>query len=1480
MYNNLLIQPEFRPRTLSGASEKDQNQDNISLSSKMSGSKSISKSAISLNVHGITEPSHEITETLVKVLQKQLDDAVLADMCNLLDRSPQCKLSPADVQFIQKSNEPPTMVLQYTLPSHALPYLQAFKFYLRQNLKLFLTNQKYTNSQPETHFQGFVNGATDYSTLEEDVFLHTRPFHSGSRGIACLVLSIIDNQGQKMHINESVKPTSAQFKPNDLQSKFDLITATSLYDSCQIEIKLPGPMALIQFQVWEKGFAEIENLKIKLCTAIQHSLWDLYMEYRMIIAPLCASTQEDEIPPSYCSSEPSTPLKKGRSGSSTSCKDLDGSNASPFSLNIQLKEHSHSIPDVTTGKIKSSTKVFKASPSNFSASKTVAVDFESGTSKFKEESEKQKYEMGDTGHLLPIFYTNLVNFIEYACKSKVPSAETMSCKIKSEHSVTLFLHEVQCFLHCSHHFHDLRIFKNHRKISNILNYNVKDFVYEPVTDVWTPTLKDDEDQITLEPGETMDYILVARNFQQWYDSQGRLYFPKADMKEIQCYLHLKNESNPNESTQKLFHNSSKKYVRILPKFLPMTDCVELPSEDGTHRFSLKDSQTVCSNASSPSPSGDILTNTNNVSVIIPRQQIMILLLKNKKINVLLYNWQNDVASELFRHVEKLTEWHSSRAKVLNNIILQKMGLFHRELQSLNNYPSQYLETKASGDFSKPFSSPQVPSTSHVGRNLQSSKSHAHYQQSQQSIPHFREIFRNAKPSQPLHRTSAHIIRDPIHQYRKQIVQIRDSDRKEIDKKLCSIWHNRGSAYDIPITNDMLKVFKQKSRMFHYCMSPFLFLPSWKLQCGIARDHSVPTIPKAPSRKRNESGISIKSNKKTKVDPKPQNDVQESPRERKESGSEEEWHVALCSSLLHEYAQYLQTLGGYILVKTRPPSPRKQVKIVSSDKDESPSTSGSSTKLVFPKFYLVKSVLGGLIGIEIGYTKPFFMCRLYGLNCILLQSRGCNLLNSQVYAYRITKCTEKQYILTKLSFTKMTLFFLDECDKIKVLMHLHSFTFDFHLFTIYSYISGRQLLFRQGYHLISFLDDFSKYYQKSPMFARNRLHADSLIIPNTSCFADDLFEYILKHNSLYKMKVFKMNALHLDCDFPKLYEHALIKLSTHKVCYKDSNDIEQSEEFDLALIVCHDSEVNYSNNYQLALKFFIILTSRKGLYPKLSLEEDSGTFQIVHSCNRRKSIITQPSTETINEVPSISQDSPFNDEPFESNSDDVFKSDNMSGISRRIRSPGSMCKEAVNYLGYFSCEETLMYDILQDQAKIAQVTLKQMVEQAMVDCRRDMLWDRLLVGVGKHEDGKKKRDDSKESLHLSLNFNDFKELLDLVHTKPLDSIDYQLTPFFNMHLSWYQGLVKVLLTKYSETCRVYTSNDGSLQHVAILDPNYLEIFILMSINQKTNKTFQGLFHLTGKELSQDRSANAQAIATQSLIEGFIGACCFHLWCKLL
>lgn len=65
------------------------------------------------------------------------------------------------------------------------------------------------------------------------------------------------------------------------------------------------------------------------------------------------------------------------------------------------------------------------------------------------------------------------------------------------------------------------------------------------------------------------------------------------------------------------------------------------------------------------------------------------------------------------------------------------------------------------------------------------------------------------------------------------------------------------------------------------------------------------------------------------------------------------------------------------------------------------------------------------------------------------------------------------------------------------MHLHSFTYDFHLRCIYNYVANNSgVKVCSGYHVTQFLDDFMKYYNKAPNYARNLIHAGIKLIHST------------------------------------------------------------------------------------------------------------------------------------------------------------------------------------------------------------------------------------------------------------------------------------------------------------------------------------------------------------------------------------------------
>lgn len=106
-----------------------------------------------------------------------------------------------------------------------------------------------------------------------------------------------------------------------------------------------------------------------------------------------------------------------------------------------------------------------------------------------------------------------------------------------------------------------------------------------------------------------------------------------------------------------------------------------------------------------------------------------------------------------------------------------------------------------------------------------------------------------------------------------------------------MWQNRSAAPNIPISVTALNTFKQYSRLIHFCHTPLLFLPSWRLQSAATRDHSLSAQSSL------STGISLY-----------QQLSQQMQKNQNEQTNIIKWHKELCSLMLSEYKQYLHSLG--------------------------------------------------------------------------------------------------------------------------------------------------------------------------------------------------------------------------------------------------------------------------------------------------------------------------------------------------------------------------------------------------------------------------------------------------------------------------------------------------------------------------------------------------------------------------------------------
>lgn len=61
-----------------------------------------------------------------------------------------------------------------------------------------------------------------------------------------------------------------------------------------------------------------------------------------------------------------------------------------------------------------------------------------------------------------------------------------------------------------------------------------------------------------------------------------------------------------------------------------------------------------------------------------------------------------------------------------------------------------------------------------------------------------------------------------------------------------------------------------------------------------------------------------------------------------------------------------------------------------------------------------------------------------------------------------------------------------------LMHVHSFSYDFHLRLVHQHVLGAHLVLRHGYHLTTFLRHFLAHHPDGPHFGRNHIYQGWLV----------------------------------------------------------------------------------------------------------------------------------------------------------------------------------------------------------------------------------------------------------------------------------------------------------------------------------------------------------------------------------------------------
>uniref|UniRef100_A0A8I3X6X9 SZT2 subunit of KICSTOR complex n=1 Tax=Callithrix jacchus TaxID=9483 RepID=A0A8I3X6X9_CALJA len=1274
---------------------------------------------IQLLVHGVGQAGPEITDELVRVLRRRLDEATLDVITVMLVRN--CKLTPADVEFIQPPGSLPSEVLHLALPTSCRPWLPALAWYLRQNLLIFLHSPKYTDSNSQNHFQHPLPPQGGLPDL--DIYLYNKPGGQGTggKGVACITLAFVDEGGAPLSL--ALWPPSSPGPPDLLrEEEFEQLTQVIrcpvILDSSSAQNGAPR----LRLDVWEKGNISIVQLEEKLRGAARQALADAIFELQLLPASLCtedtppgslrsgsletksSAGRASTFPPAPVPGEPVTPPSKaGRRSfwdmlSKTECGDL----GSPKTTDDIVLDR----PEDTRGRRRHKTESVRT-PGGAER----APGSDSGAQRQRRRT--TQLEEGEVGTLHPVFACIAQRWMEFMVQIGCASVSRSSTHMVSRFLLPSVLSEFTALVTSMAVDTSVRLFEQH-------------LGSEP--EIFSPCFPGQLGP-SPHPAAERHLLLLGRNFLQW--------------------------RRPTQQAAK-----------------------------SMQRFE---------------PGGDGSSGRN-----APRQRLLLLEVMDKKLQLLTYNWAPDLGAALGRALVRLVQWQNARAHLIFCLLSQKLGLFHhygqldfpvRDEKEPNPFllPTMEVETL--------IRSASPPLSREQGRLSGSSRSGGPLPLD--TFP-FDEALRDITAARPSS-TLGPVPRppDPVTYHGQQFLEIKMAERRELERQmkmenLFVTWQQRSTPASMPISAGELETLKQSSRLVHYCATALLFDPAAWL-------HGPPETsgpPEGQRRHRPESGSG------SREAPASCESLDVSP----PGAREEPWLKELSLAFLQQYVQYLQSIG-FVLVPLRPPSPTRSTSrpramaILGTEGRGSFScpkikTDGSpkSTSSPVTTYHLQRALPGGIILMELVFQGCYFCVKQFALECSRIPMGQA--VNSQ-----------------------LSMLFTEECDKVRDLMHVHSFSYDFHLRLVHQHVLGAHLVLRHGYHLTTFLRHFLAHHPDGPHFGRNHIYQGTLELPTPLIAAHQLYNYVADHASSYHMKPLRMARP----GGPEHNEYALVSAWHSSGSYLDSEGLRHQDDFDVSLLVCHCAapfeEQGEAERHILRLQFFVVLTSQRELFPRLTT--DMRRF--------RKPPRLPPEPE----APGSSAGSPGEG----------------PGL---VLAPGP----------------APLFPPLAAEVGMARARLAQLVRLAGGHCRRDTLWKRLFLLEPPGPD--------RLRLGGRLALAELEELLEAVHAKSIGDIDPQLDCFLSMTVSWYQSLIKVLLSRFPQSCRHFQSPDLGTQYLVVLNQKFTDCFVLVFLDSHLGKTsLTVVFREPFPVQPQDsESPPAQLVSTYHHLESVINTACFTLWTRLL
>ncbi|XGW11349.1 hypothetical protein V3C99_012672 [Haemonchus contortus] len=1017
------------------------------------------KTHVLLAVYGVDHPGREICEVLSDCLQKRLDQVILSQLIDTLAKNTQTRLDSADVQFLQRDPVSPAGVFNYSIPNAMSQFLQPLSYYTHQHMQAVMPSARYKEDYgsggtcvgERSVFQPLPFSGKHPDSYVPIFYLLVKSPQEGTRstGIAAIELRFVTGSGEmaslttgRLNISThlSLAPTFCNVEEREMS--YREMTRTI---RCEQLKEMPGVCAFAQVAVWQAGDVDLTLLEDQLRHVVQLGMCDVVTEFGILNLNVIEVGAQLPVSPGVHISPHSKSVSSAKTPTSTSERRQQ----------LRKRDSSDALPVASTPGLPTDSSVRSKGTSVFS--------FETRRGSFTSELDRMSVDYvlpasnRSPDFVNPTFVSTAGPWFDYVVDEYSGNPPSYITE-KGERYTSVLRHS--WMFDCKQ-----TVNKALREIVDRVLGQVRnvDAIYPDRVQIFEPSPRLGEPAPLSSTSSTSSTTATKSNRERRYE---------AAPLSVQYCMSADIGRDP--------------YDCDMPDAVVI--CQEMQVAIETQRFGFEPVG-ACPETLlrlNNSVSKELFLPCTEEGHFVPRRRIMYGTVYGEKLTLYFYNFMPSLSASLMNMVARATSWYNSRARLVREIGLHKMGITYLSpleyFQSPTDNPYLVLVWRHPDellDKDYPPDDLQITAIDALPKGYSASLFRLYRRP---DIPH---LLLNRSPC---------LIQDQLEQMR----QIRKNTREQLNMvRAFSTVHELLLSGRNKLAELDLEKLRSVSKLVHFVETPVLFFQKWRRNIAEVRQvratveldprkTKIPTGPSslAPGTRQRANTLSVPPSAPAPF------------RIRSDIDDDDPCQAKILYLLMGDYVAYLSSLGLQLLKVTNLERRSEERRMYTINYPQGCKHA--------PYVVMYKAAKGGVMLVTLSFTRPYFAFKLFIWHPTSLREA----INKG------DTCADSLRLIRELQQFKDIV--ISQC-------HLHSFTYDFHLRMLSRYLVGKdKMLFSPGYNTHAFLVDFLEYYGCRPPNARNCVYEERCTYAlQHGVRGGDVWDHFLSCEKAYGWTVLKL-----------------------------------------------------------------------------------------------------------------------------------------------------------------------------------------------------------------------------------------------------------------------------------------------------------------------------------------------------------------------